>query len=63
MRPHTVTWMSFIHTDMYALVPTNVFAIDSTSCPLTPKSAILICPSVFIKILLGFTSGSETDLV
>ena len=35
----------------------NVFAIESMSCPLTPKSHSLISPSEFMRILEGLTSS------
>lgn len=43
-------------TDIYDLVPTNEFAIESINCPETPKSHILISPALLTKMLLGFTS-------
>ena len=41
---------------MYERVPTNEFAIESISCPLTPKSHILISPPEFSRMLDGLTS-------
>lgn len=37
-------------------MPTNEFAIESISWPLTPKSQILISPLELTKIFEGFTS-------
>ena len=42
---------------MYGLHPAfKVFANESTSWPLIPKSQSLICPSKLTNILDGFTS-------
>lgn len=46
-------------TDMQERVPTNEFAIESISCPLTPKSQSLISPLEFTKMLDGLTSGKK----
>ena len=43
-------------TDMYDLVPTKEFAIESISWPLTPKSHSFISPRELTKMLDGFTS-------
>lgn len=40
-------------------MPTNEFAIESISCPLTPKSQSLISPLEFTKMLDGLTSGKK----
>ena len=37
-------------------MPTNEFAIESISCPLTPKSHSLISPRELTRMLDGFTS-------
>lgn len=57
----TSAWIPYCSPDilsgaMYALVPTYVFAIEFTSCVLTPKSHSLTCPRVFTSILEGLTS-------
>ena len=44
---------------MYDLVPTNELAIESISCPLTPKSQSLISPLELTNILDGFTSREK----
>lgn len=46
-------------TDMYDLVPTNELAIESISCPLTPKSQSRISPLELTSILDGFTSREK----
>ena len=45
-----------IPTDIYDLVPTNEFAMESISWPLTPKSHILISPLELTRMFDGFTS-------
>ena len=51
------------HTDIYDRVPTNELAIESISCPLTPKSHILISPREFTRMFDGFTSETNTHQV
>lgn len=41
---------------MYDLVPTKELAMESISCPLTPKSQSLISPREFTRMLEGLTS-------
>lgn len=48
-------------TAMYDLVPTNEFAIELISCPLTPKSHSLISPLELTRMLEGFTSIRERE--
>ena len=43
-------------TAIYDLVPTKEFAIESISCPLTPKSHNLISPLELTSMFEGFTS-------
>ena len=45
---------------MYDRVPTKLLAIESISCPETPKSQILISPAEFTRMLLGLTSLGKT---
>ena len=47
--------------DIYDLVPTNEFAIESINCTLTPKSQILISPLEFIKMLDGYYFKEEKE--
>ena len=58
MNPQSKVWanQSILLTDIYDRVPTNEFAIESISCPLTPKSQIFISPLELTSILEGFTS-------
>ncbi len=44
---------------MYDRVPTKELAMESISCPLTPKSQILISAREFTRILDGFTSEKQ----
>lgn len=44
-------------------MPTKEFAIESISCPLTPKSQSLISPLEFTKMLDGLTSGKNEQIV
>jgi hypothetical protein len=46
---------------MYVLVPTNVLAMELMSSPETPKSQILISPSVLAKMLEGFISEKSAE--
>ena len=49
-------------TDMYDLVPTKEFAMESISCPLTPKSHSLISPREFTRMFDGFTSVKKINM-
>lgn len=49
-------------TDMYDLVPTKELAIESMSCPLTPKSHNLISPRELTSMFEGFTSVGKEDV-
>ena len=49
-------------TDMYDLVPTKEFAMESISCPLTPKSHSLISPREFTRMFDGFTSVKKIKM-
>ena len=47
---------------MYDLVPTKEFAMESISCPLTPKSHSLISPREFTRMFDGFTSVKKIKM-
>ena len=54
-------WLSEEHTAMYGLHPASlVFAMESTSWPLMPKSHNLMFPWRSRRMLEGFTSEKET---
>ena len=49
-----------IHTAIYGRQPASlVFAIESTSCPLIPKSHSFMLPDLSNKIFDGFTSANN----
>lgn len=50
-------------TDMYERVPTKELAMESMSCPLTPKSHSLISPREFTRMLDGLTSETGNTTV
>lgn len=56
LKKMTILILQWALTAMYDRVPTKELAMESISCPLTPKSQILISPRELTNILEGLTS-------